>query len=53
MASEITAEQIAEIEELVARAQAAAKIIETYDQARVDHLCQAVCAAVYPLGHQA
>ena len=49
MASEITAEQIAEIEELVARAQAAAKIIETYDQARVDHLCQAVCAAVYPL----
>lgn len=49
MASEITAEQIAEIEELVARGQAAAKIIETYDQARVDHLCQAVCAAVYPL----
>ena len=33
MASEITAEQIAEIEELVARAQAAAKIIETYDPA--------------------
>ena len=49
MASEITAEQIAEIEELVARARAAAKIIENYDQARVDHLCQAVCAALYPL----
>lgn len=48
MASEITAEQITEIEELVERGRIAAKVIETYDQARVDHLCQAVCAALYP-----
>ena len=32
-----------------ARAQKAAAIIETYDQARVDHLCQAVAASVYDL----
>ena len=49
MAKELTAEQLAEIEELVKRARAAADIIATYDQERVDHLCKAVCAAVYPL----
>ena len=49
MAKEVTPEQIEMIEEMVARAQKAAKIIETYDQARVDHLCRAVAAAVYPL----
>lgn len=49
MGKEITGDQIAMIEEKVARARAAAKIIETYDQERVDQLCRAVCAAVYPL----
>ncbi len=49
MAKEVTAEQIAMLEEMVARAQKAAAIIETYDQARVDHLCQAVAASVYDL----
>ena len=49
MAREIVPEEIQMIEETVARAEAAAKIIATYDQARVDHLCQAVCAALYPL----
>lgn len=49
MAKEITPEQIAMIDEMVAKARKAAKVIETYDQATVDRLCQAVCAAVYPL----
>ena len=49
MASEVTAEQIQMLEEMVARARKAAEIIATYDQERVDRLCQAVCAAVYPL----
>lgn len=49
MAKEVNAEQIAMLEEMVARAQKAAAIIETYDQARVDHLCQAVTAALYDL----
>ena len=46
MAKEVTAEQIQMLEEMVARAQKAADIIATYDQARVDRLCQAVAAAV-------
>ena len=49
MAKEITAEQIVMVEELVAKARKAAAIIETYDQARVDHLCQAVAAELYDL----
>ena len=49
MAKEITPEQIAMIDEMVATARKAAKVIETYDQATVDRLCQAVTAAVYPL----
>lgn len=49
MAKEITPEQIAQVEEMIARAQAAAKVIEGYDQARVDRLCQAVAASVYDL----
>ena len=46
MAKEVTPEQIQMLDEMVARAQAAADIIATYDQARVDRLCQAVAAAV-------
>ena len=46
MAKEVTAEQIQMLDEMVARAQKAADIIATYDQARVDRLCQAVAAAV-------
>lgn len=46
MAKEVTPEQIQMLEEMVARAQKAADIIATYDQARVDRLCQAVAAAV-------
>lgn len=46
MAKEVTAEQIQTLEETVARARAAADIIATYDQERVDRLCQAVAAAV-------
>ncbi len=49
MAKEITLEQIAKVEELVQRAQKAAAVIETYDQARVDRLAQAVAAALYDL----
>ena len=49
MAKEVTQEQIEMIEEMVARAQKAAAIIETYDQARVDRLAQAVAAALYDL----
>ncbi len=37
------------VEEMVAKARKAAAVIETYDQARVDHLCQAVAAALYDL----
>lgn len=43
---EMTPEQIQELDELFARARKAQKIIETYDQARVDRLCQAVAWAV-------
>ena len=46
MAKEITQEQMQELEELIRRARAAQKIIETYDQARVDRLCQAVAWAI-------
>ena len=49
MAREVTAEQITMLEELVAKARKAAAVIETYDQARVDHLCQAVAASLYDL----
>ena len=46
MAKEVTVEQLQMLDEMVARAQKAADIIATYDQARVDRLCQAVAAAV-------
>ena len=46
MAKEVTAEQIQMLDEMVARAQKAADIVATYDQERVDRLCQAVAAAV-------
>ena len=46
MAKEVTPEQIAMLDEMVAKARKAADIIATYDQARVDRLCQAVAAAV-------
>lgn len=49
MAREVTMEDIEHIEEMIARAQKAAEIIATYDQARVDHLCQAVAASLYDL----
>ncbi len=49
MAREVTAEQITMLEEMVARAHEAAAVIETYDQARVDRLCQAVAASLYDL----
>ena len=49
MAKEVTAEQIAMLDEMVAKARKAAAVIETYDQARVDSLCQAVTAALYDL----
>ena len=42
----ITPEQQAELDECFARARKALAIVETYDQARVDRLCQAVAWAV-------
>ena len=42
MARLITEEEKQVAQELVARARAAMKAIEDYDQARVDRLCQAV-----------
>ena len=42
----ISEEQERELEEAFARARQALAIIETYDQARVDRLCQAVAWAV-------
>ncbi len=42
----ITDEQAQELDEAFARARKALAIIETYDQARVDRLCQAVAWAV-------
>ena len=49
MAKEVTMEQIEMLDEMVARARAAAKIIEGYDQERVDRLCQAVAVELYDL----
>lgn len=46
MAKEITQEQIIELDELFAKAEKAAAIISTYDQAKVDRLCQAVAWSV-------
>lgn len=46
MAREITEEQLKELDGLIAKARAAQKVIETYDQARVDRLCQAVAWAI-------
>src|SRR5512132_1749132 len=42
----ITEEQQQELDEVFQRARKALAIIETYDQARVDRLCQAVAWAV-------
>ena len=42
----VTEEDIAMLDEKVRRARAAAEVIATYDQQRVDRLCQAVAAAV-------
>ena len=44
--TEINAEQRAELDNAFAKARAALAIIETYDQARIDRLCQAVAWAV-------
>jgi len=46
MPAPITQEQINELDELFEKANRALKIIATYDQARVDRLCQAVAWAV-------
>lgn len=46
MAKELSSDQIKELDELFAKASKAAEIIATYDQARVDRLCQAVAWAV-------
>jgi sulfoacetaldehyde dehydrogenase len=46
MSKEITQEQIQELDELFKRSKKAAEIIATYDQERVDRLCQAVAWAV-------
>jgi sulfoacetaldehyde dehydrogenase len=46
MGNEITIEQQQELDTAFGRAQKALAIIETYDQARVDRLCQAVAWAV-------
>ena len=46
MSEELTREQQTELDEAFARARKALAIIETYDQARVDRLCQAVAWAV-------
>ena len=50
MAREVTEQDIIMIDGMVARAKKAAAVIETYDQERVDRLCQAVAAALYDLG---
>lgn len=46
MADELTKEQRAELDTALERARKALAIIETYDQARVDRLCQAVAWSV-------
>ncbi|NLK20339.1 MAG: aldehyde dehydrogenase, partial [Synergistaceae bacterium] len=43
---EITPEQLGALEEIVAKARAAEKIIENYSQERVDRMCRAVAWAV-------
>ncbi|WP_228489030.1 aldehyde dehydrogenase family protein [Raineyella fluvialis] len=43
---EMTPEQVQELDDLFAKARQALAVIETYDQARVDRLCQAVAWAV-------
>ena len=50
MAKEVTPEQIEMLDGMVAKARAAAEIIATYDQERVDRLCQAVAASVIDIG---
>ena len=46
MAREVTPEEIAVLDELVAKGHKAQAILETYSQERLDRLCQAVGAAV-------
>ncbi|MDK2868202.1 MAG: sulfoacetaldehyde dehydrogenase [Clostridiales bacterium] len=46
MAKELTKEQREELDLAFERARAAQAIFETYDQAKVDRLCQAVAAAI-------
>ncbi len=46
MAKELTEEQMRVVDEAIERAREAFKVIETYDQARVDRLCQAVAWSV-------
>ena len=47
MAREITPEEIAVVEEKVARARVAADIIATYDEPYLNRLCQAIAAELY------
>jgi len=47
MAREITAEELAMLDEKVARARVAADIIATYDEPYLNRLCQAVAAELY------
>lgn len=49
MAREVTEQDIRMIDEMVARARTAARIIEGYDQQTVDRLCRAVAAKLYDL----
>ena len=49
MAREITPEELEMLEAIVARARAAADIIATYDEQKLNRLCQAVAAALYDL----
>lgn len=44
--SKVTAEQIQELEMMVAKAKQAAAVIESYDQERIDRLCRAVAWAI-------
>ena len=46
-AKEMSQEQIRELDDLFTRAAAAQKILETYDQERIDRLCQTVAWSVY------
>jgi len=46
MAKELTLEQSEELEVLIKRARIAQRTIETYDQKRIDRLCQAVAWAI-------